>query len=206
MQLSKPVLPRRSKAAEAARAPHSRTDQPAEELEAELLEELAQDADLPSLAVPKQGRRAEFVPAHSVPGGPGKDGPSRGGQLPRSTPAEHASLEHDPILFVSHSQGPLDALLEPLPDEPLPEALVDDDEGVESDAGESIEQEETMPCMRVRLAPRRSMRRVLYILTLGLSLVLVLLAARSWYPLESSETWKISLSVVQEKLRGYLGR
>ena len=65
-----------------------------------------------------------------------------------TAPAEPLSLEHDPILFVSHSVDPLDGLLEPAPPESLPEGLLDVDEDVELDTSESVEQEQTMSCKR----------------------------------------------------------
>jgi hypothetical protein len=205
LQSAAPAVLRRLNPRAGETAPQASTEQPVEELDPELLEDLSQDAELPTLAVPKQDRRAEFVPAHPVPGGSGKLEPSRPGKSPRPALVEPLSQVHDPILFVSHSPHPLDAFIEPTPPEPLSEArLADADEEDEPEAGDGVEQEETMPCMRVRLAPRRRMRRALYILTLGLCVALIVLATRSWHPLESSR-WA-SPSGVLETLRGYLGR
>ncbi len=169
-------------------------------------DESAIDADLPSLAVPNQAQRAEFVPAHPIPGGSGMSERRQRSTPPPPVPAEPPILEHDPILFVSHSQGPLDALFEPLPPEPSVERPLDADDEPEPDAAKSVAAEETVPCMRVRLAPRKRMRRALCMLTLGLSLALVVLGARSWHWLQSGTTWGASLSAAHENLRSYFGR
>ena len=169
-----------------------------EELEAELLEELGREVDLPVLAKPKPGRRAEFVPAHWVRGASGKPTPSPAAEPSLSIPTKPESVEQDPILIVRHSQDPLDALLESVPPEPLADAEE------ELEEMQVVEQEETIPCMRVRLAPRRRSRRALSIVALGLSLALLLFATRSLYPGESGQPWRASLSVVQQTLFGYL--